>query len=73
MKYNVATIREAGLDARWTKTINGAPIIAARDPEVGGGRWYVVCRDMWDRAKAVGIREAFVERCTLGEFFSIRA
>lgn len=67
--YRVQTFREAGLQARWTKTRHGAPIIAANN----GNGWYVVNRLMWERAHEVGIKEAFHEHTLLGCFFSIPA
>lgn len=69
MIYNLQYIRDAGFEARWTRTRNGAPIIEAND----GHGWYVVDGRMWDRAYAVGLRQAFEEFTTLGKFFSIRA
>lgn len=70
MNYTVTTIREAGLEARWTKTRTGAPIISARLPN---GKWYVIDNSMWNSAKKIGILEAFKNHTALGEFFSIPA
>lgn len=67
--YKVGTIREAGLEARWTKTRKGTPCIVARKPE---GKWYIVNLDMWTRAHEVGIMEAFEEHTCLGDIFSIK-
>ena len=72
MKYSVKTIREAGLQCRWTKTRTGAPIIAATNP-AKTDRWYVIDARMWKRAEVVGIFEAFCEHTALGDFFSISA
>lgn len=69
MNYNVGTIREAGLEARWGKTSKGALYIAARKPE---GWWYIVDKAMWTRAHEVGIMEAFEEHTCLGDIFSIK-
>ena len=71
MKYSVKEIRAAGLEARWTKTSGGAPIIAARHSE--HKCWYVIERGMWKRAQEVGIKEAFDEHTLLGQYFSIAA
>lgn len=70
MKYTVGEIRAAGLEARWTRTRNGAPIIVARKP--GSTRWYCVDKHMWKRAANVGIAEAFDEHTVLGDIFSIK-
>jgi hypothetical protein len=72
MDYNVKTIRVTGLDARWTRTRKGAPIIAARDSS-RSATWFVIDADMWKRAAAVGIRQAFREYTLLGDMFSIPA
>lgn len=69
MKYNVGTIRESGLEAKWSRNSSGGPIIVARKP---GGRWYYVDKFMWKRAEVVGIYEAFNEHTCLGDIFSIR-
>lgn len=69
--YTVGEIRAAGLQARWTRTSAGAPIIVAKHDL--HGCWYVVDRVMWDRAKAVGIKQAFDESTLLGNFFSVKA
>jgi hypothetical protein len=73
LQYNVRTIRAAGLEARWTRTRTGAPIIAARELHRVGKPWYVVDDRMWNRAHEVGVRQAFEEHTALGDFFSVRA
>lgn len=70
MRYNVNTIRAAGLECKWTKTRDGAPIIAARATD---GAWYVIDARTWRDAEKVGIREAFENATALGSFFSISA
>jgi hypothetical protein len=70
MKYTVSTIRSAGLQARWTRTRVGAPIIAAR---AGQGTWFVIGRDMWDAMKSEGVKEAFDRFTLLGDIFSVPA
>jgi len=70
MNYNVATIRKAGLEARWTRTRIGSPIISARLPNE---KWYVIDKSMWESAAKVGILEAFKNHTALGDFFSIPA
>jgi len=70
MKYNVGTIRETGLQARWTKTRGGAPIIVARVDD--GSPWYAIDKFMWEDAKSYGIREAFESHTVLGDIFGIR-
>jgi hypothetical protein len=71
MKYTVATIRSAGLQARWTRTRAGAPIIAARFS--AGTTWFVIGKQMWDAMKAEGIKEAFDRFTLLGDIFSVPA
>lgn len=70
MRYTVSTIRSAGLEARWSRTRSGAPIIAARKP---GGTWFVVACDMWDAMKSEGIKPAFERFTLLGDIFSVPA
>lgn len=67
MKYSVKTLREAGLQARWTKTRRGAPIISASN----GNGWYVVDKDMWESMKKYGVMETFSNYTLLGDYFSI--
>ncbi len=67
MKYSVNTIRESGLEARWTKTRNGAPIITARK---SGGKWFVIDRNMWAAMQKEGIVLAFERFTLLGDIFS---
>ena len=70
--YTVGPIRAAGLQARWTRTREGAPIIAARNPNAGPN-WYVIDARTWAMMTRHGIAEGF-DRCTmLGGIFSIPA
>jgi hypothetical protein len=69
MKYNVKTLRDAGLQAKWTKTRLGAPIIAARKPGTRG--WFLVYRDMWKDMNAEGVVSAFERFTLLGDIFYI--
>lgn len=68
MKYTVQTIRDAGLDCKWSRNSRGAPIIVARKD---AGRWYYVDRRMWADMERDGIAEAFGNHTALGEYFSI--
>lgn len=75
MQYTVGTFRNVGLDARWTKTRQGAPIIQVRCPSSSlrhqRENWYMVDADMWARMLRFGILEGF-EQCTLlADVFSI--
>jgi len=63
-------MRAAGLDARWTHTRTGAPIIACRLP---GKAWYVVDAKMFKAMEAEGVKPAFERFTLLGDYFSIRA
>lgn len=71
LEYRVGVFREAGLEAKWSRTRQGAPIIAARHPDVGGGKWYAMDARMWERAAEVGVKQAFEEHVCLGHIFSI--
>lgn len=70
MDYNVRTVRAAGLEARWTRTRTGAPIIVARDASASQS-WYGVTDRMWKDARRLGLRAAFESHTALGDFFSI--
>ena len=71
LKYTVGYLREQGLTGvKWTRTSNGAPILSAISDE---GARFVICLDMWERAKQVGISQAFDEYTALGSFFSVRS
>lgn len=75
--YKVATFRAAGLEAKWTRTSQGSPIIVARNPaaklEHQRKTWWTIDRYTWVRMQKEGIVEAF-ECCTLlGDVFSIPA
>jgi hypothetical protein len=71
MKYSVKDIRAAGLEACWSKTRRGRPIIMARNPRAS--TWWAVDRHMWEDMQRDGIMSAF-ERCTLlGDLFSVEA
>ena len=69
LQYKVATLRSAGLEAKWSKTRSGSPILVAR--ALGTSRWYYVDKDMWKHAQVVGIKEAFGDHTCLGDIFSI--
>lgn len=75
MKYRVSTLRTAGLEARWTRNDNGAPIIVARDPhatlEHQRKTWWRVGQTVWTAMRRDGIREAFNNHTLLGDVFSI--
>lgn len=75
-KYSVKTLRSAGLEARWTRNRNGAPIIVARDPQAGlthRQAWWAVGQKMWDDMMKDGVREGFAQHTLLGDIFSIPA
>lgn len=67
--YRVSTFREAGLEAKWSKTRVGQPYIVART--VGAKSWYIVTKDMFERMKIVGVAEGFEEHTLLGDVLSI--
>lgn len=67
--YTVGAVRAAGLQARWTRTRRGGPILSAFRPEHNA--WYVIDGRQYERAKVVGYKQAFEEATALGKFFSI--
>jgi hypothetical protein len=71
MRYSVTPIREAGLEAKWGRTRYGGPILLARDPKSTSPTWFAVDKNMWQRAKTVGIATAFSEHTALGDIFSV--
>lgn len=75
MPYRVATFRSAGLQARWTRTRQGAPIIAVRHPQAATEhqrtRWYYVDQCMWADMAADGIIPAYDGHTLLADIFSI--
>jgi len=75
MKYSVKTLREVGLEARWTHNRSGAPIIIARDPSSRNFHqretWWHVTNGMWKDMQSAGIKEAFDQHTLLGDIFSV--
>ena len=75
MNYSVKPMREAGLEAKWTKTRRGAPIIVARYPKAEEKHqrelFWFVDQKMFDNMQEVGIVEAFERATLLGDIFSI--
>jgi hypothetical protein len=74
--YRVSTFREAGLEAKWSKTPSGKPYIVARksgssDKVRPGKTWFVVTADMFKRMEAVGVAEGFEEHTLLGDMLSV--
>jgi hypothetical protein len=69
MKYSVKTLRAAGLEARWTRSRHGAPIIVAR--KSGSSTWWHVGQDMWKRMIQIGVIPAFERHTLLGDIFSV--
>ncbi len=72
MKYSVATIRAAGLSAKWGRNSAGAPLLFARDDSKGKA-WYAVARDMWQAMQSEGVKPAFERFTLLGDIFSLPA
>lgn len=75
MRYNVATLRDAGLEARWARTNKGAPILVARDPQGKSPhqrtQWWMVDDVMWKAMQRDGVREGFDSATLCGGFFSV--
>lgn len=86
LAYRVGTFREAGLEAKWGRTRQGAPIILVRDPNADHAHqrvnWWVCDRGMFEAMRedahslgddARGILQAFDGWTLLGNMFSVPA
>ena len=67
--YTVGAIRAAGLEARWSRTRAGAPILTAR--HAGETTWWIMSGRTYERAKIVGWAKAFNEATCLSRYFSV--
>jgi hypothetical protein len=77
LTHRVSTYRQAGLEARWGRTRNGAPAIFVRNPQSKlrhqRESWWMVTGSMFNAMKRDGVLEGF-ENCTLiADVFSIPA
>jgi hypothetical protein len=75
MKHSVTAYRSAGLEARWTKTAMGQPMIVVRNPKAHlkhqrDGWWYVDA-GMYSTMRRVGVLEGFDRHTMLGDVFSL--
>ena len=77
LSYTVKTLRDAGLEARWGRTRDGAPCLFTRDPNAAHThqrrKWWMVDRGMWDAMNKLGVCDGFDGATLLGDFFSIPA
>lgn len=75
LRYTIGTFREAGLEAIWTKTKNGGPIITVRMPKSNlkhqRENWYDVHQKMWNDMKEMGIIAAYESHTLIADVFSI--
>ena len=75
MEYTVKTLRKAQLEARWSRTRSGAPILLARNPVATlihqRKTWWAVDHKMWETMKQVGVLEGFERHTLLGDVFSL--
>jgi hypothetical protein len=71
LHYRVSTFREAGLEAKWSKTQSGRPYLVAK--QVSSKTWFVITARMFERMKKVGVFNAFEEHTLLGDVLSISA
>jgi hypothetical protein len=69
MKYQVGTFRDAGLQAKWRRTRNGAPIIIVRQEDEK--TWMAVTDRTWKDMKERGIMEGFHMHYTFIDYFSV--
>lgn len=76
MQYTVGWIRSQGIECKWSRSRNGAPIIIGKTSSLdrtGQPIWSVIDTDMWNRAKVVGLPQAFEEHTTFIGLFSVPA
>ena len=75
LPYRVSPLRAAGLDAKWSKTSTGRPVIVARDPNSSNAHqrdiWWTVDSMMWGAIEKYGIIDGFNSATLLGGVFSI--
>ncbi len=74
LQYRVDPLRAAGLDAKWSKTKAGAPVIVVRRPTghpLVAPQWYYCDESMFKDMQLDGILEAFDSHTILGDIFSI--
>jgi hypothetical protein len=75
MKYQVKPLRDAGLEAKWSKTSAGAPIIVARNPKATLAhqreKWWFVDARMFADMKTEGVLEAFDSHTFIADVFSV--
>lgn len=73
MKHSVLTYRSAGLDAKWGKSVRGAPVIFVRDPSSAFDHqkrsWWMVTKSMFEAMQRDGIVEGFRNQTLLGDIF----
>jgi len=67
--YKVKTFRDAGLEAKWSKTSTGRPIIIARRP--GTKQFYFISASVYFDMKRFGIAEAWESWTVLADVFSL--
>lgn len=75
MPFKVQELRAAGLQAKWTKTKTGAPIIIVRDPRSPlrhqRENWWFLNSMMGREMREAGITEGFTRATLLGDVFSV--
>lgn len=74
LTYTVETLREAGLEAKWSKTSRGRPILVARWPAAKSRHqresWWAVDAQMFESMKRSGVIDGFDGATMLGDLFS---
>jgi hypothetical protein len=71
LNYTVGSLRAEGLEAKWTKTSAGAPIIVARTKP---GNFYAISDAMFGEmllSETQTVREIFESHTLLGDIFSV--
>lgn len=75
MNYQVKTFRDAGLEAKWTKTPKGSPVIVARDPNGTlhhqRTTWFYVDSTMLSMMSKEGIVAGFRSATLIAHYFSL--
>ena len=75
LEYKVSTFRECGLDAKWSKTRSGKPIIVVRDPESElphqRNQWWWLDSAMYKAMQNEGVKQGFNSSTIIADIFSI--
>lgn len=76
IRIGVQFLRSSGLEAKWSKTLYGAPCLLVRDPQAKAlhqrERWWMLDRVMWNAMSGGEPPREVFHRCTLlGNVFGL--